>query len=88
MKIAIKNKVNLIKKNERYPNMIPSRYAVILVISIFSIILYSMVEVLNFSLSFTEMNEINYLYPVAIVYSFSYAALSYGIPNVKKWMVW
>ena len=81
--IAIRNKENLIKKNEKYPNITPSRYAVIWAISILYIIIYSIIGVLNILLNFTEMNEFNYLSPVVIVYSFSVSALFYGVPDVK-----
>ncbi len=83
IKITLKNKEILGKNNTNGHNMFPSRYVIILAISILSIVIYSIVEVLNFFLNFSVSNEMNYLGPTVIIYSLSLSILFYKMPMVK-----
>ena len=83
IQITLKNKEILGKNNTNGHNMFSSRYVIILAISILSIVIYSIVEVSNFFLNFSVSNEMNYLGPTVIIYSFSLAILFYKMPMVK-----
>ena len=83
IKFIIRDKENLINKNAKYPNSIPSRYAFLWVISVISLIGYFIIECMNFIPDFSQINEMIFLYSVAFIYSILYSALFYGIPPAK-----
>ena len=83
IQITLKNKGILGKNNTNINSVFPSRYTIILAISILSIVIYSIIEVSNFFLNFSVSVEIDYLGPTAIIYSFSLSILFYKIPMIK-----
>ncbi len=77
IKYAIREKEHL-KKNAKYPNIIPSRYEAIWGISIISIIGYSIIEWMNFLPNFSHTDETNYLSLIMLSYLTSTVLLFHG----------
>jgi hypothetical protein len=74
IKYAIREKEHL-KKNAKYPNIIPSRYEAIWGISIIG---YSIIEWMNFLPNFSHTDETNYLSLIMLSYLTSTVLLFHG----------